>query len=262
LRWAGFQRVRRQVCKRIDRRRQALGLADITAYRGYLAAHPAEWHVLDGLCRITISRFYRDRAVFDRLRQDIMAGLACAARAAEGTLRCWSAGCASGEEPYSLALIWALELAPRFANLACAIIATDLDSALLRRAERGCYPRASLRELPAAWIDAAFHRQDRLYCLSEAVRAPVSFRHQDIRIAMPSGPFHLVLCRNLVFTYFDAALRRHMLARIAAVTAPGGVLVLGRGETLPEPADRFLPLDRALGLYRKTLDDTRCAIET
>src|SRR6185295_20147796 len=108
-RWQGFRNVRGQVCKRIARRARELGLADLEAYRAHLEAHDDEWPVLDALCRVTISRFYRDRAVFDRLRLEILPAFAeRAAARGESVVRAWSAGCASGEEPYTLAMIWSL----------------------------------------------------------------------------------------------------------------------------------------------------------
>jgi len=76
MRWAGYRKVRRQVCKRIDRRLHALGLADIESYAGYLETHPEEWESLDAFCRISISRFCRDRGSFDRLAQEVLPRLA------------------------------------------------------------------------------------------------------------------------------------------------------------------------------------------
>src|SRR5262245_46489236 len=106
LRWEGFRNVRGQVCKRIARRTAELGLGPIAASRPYLEAHPEEWSFVEGLCRVTISRFFRDRGVFDRLRLEILPELAVAR--SEGAVRAWSAGCASGEEPYTLAIVWQL----------------------------------------------------------------------------------------------------------------------------------------------------------
>ena len=115
LEWRGFRRVHRQVCKRLGRRLAALGLADLQAYRVYLGADAAEWSRLDELCRISITRFYRDRAVFDALRERLLPALAQRARRGGApALRAWSAGCAGGEEPYTLALLWHLDVAPRF----------------------------------------------------------------------------------------------------------------------------------------------------
>src|SRR5918999_3370615 len=94
LRWEGFRRPRRQVCRRIQTRIRELGLDGVAAYRTYLEAGPDEWPVLERLCRVTISRFYRDRGVWDVLRAELE------------PRRIWSAGCASGEEAYTAALVW------------------------------------------------------------------------------------------------------------------------------------------------------------
>src|SRR5919197_810463 len=98
LRWEGFRKVRRQVCRRVGRRIAELGLGDLDAYRAYLREHPDEWAKLERLTPITISRFYRDRAVFEALEHAVIPALG-------EEPRIWSAGCASGEEAYTLALI-------------------------------------------------------------------------------------------------------------------------------------------------------------
>ena len=157
LRWAGYARVRGQVCKRLGRRLAALGLADLAAYRRRLDAEPGEWAALDGLCRVTVSRFYRDRATFAALGRQVLPGLAEGALArGESALCCWSAGCASGEEPYTLVILWSLEIERRYPGLAMEIVATDAGPAVLARARAGRYARGSLRELPAPWLAAAF----------------------------------------------------------------------------------------------------------
>ena len=96
MRWGGFRKVRRQVCKRVSRRIDILGLADPDAYRLYLESHDDEWTTLGSLCRVTISRFYRDRGVFDGLRARVLPLLVEAASArGDDRVRCWCAGCAS-----------------------------------------------------------------------------------------------------------------------------------------------------------------------
>ena len=117
--------------------RRELGLADLVAYRAYLEEHPGEWALLDSMTRITISRFCRDRGVFGFLEQEVLPMLAAEAVACDsGTLEVWSAGCASGEEPYTVALIWQLELTQRFSDFSIQILATDLDQTMLTRARR------------------------------------------------------------------------------------------------------------------------------
>src|SRR4051794_28487328 len=138
LRWAGFRRVRRQVCRRIRRRAAELGLPSLDAYRDHLEAHPAEWDVLRSLTPVTISRFGRDRAVFGALAADVLPALGRAAHAAgRDRLRAWSAACASGEEAYTLAMLRA----------DVDVLATDVHPPVLARARAGRYDASSVGEL-------------------------------------------------------------------------------------------------------------------
>lgn len=252
LRWPGFRKVRRQVCKRLRRRLQVLNLPDLTAYHAYLDTDPAEWTVLDSLCRISISRFYRDRGVFDRLRDKVLPALARRAVTREAAaLHCWSIGCASGEEPYTLSLLWRLAVQPHFPGLECHMLATDADAQLLARAAAGCYPASSLRELPEGWRTTAFRPQADDYCLQPRFRQGVDFQQQDIRTAAPDGTFDMILCRNLVFTYFDEPGQQQVLATIRERLRPGGILVLGKNEQLPAEGQELTPWDAHLRLYRR-----------
>ena len=253
LRWPGFRKVRRQVCRRIDRRLRELDLESADAYRTYLGEHESEWDELDALCRIPISRFFRDRAVFERLGHAVLPILAraCEVRGSSA-LRAWSAGCASGEEPYSLMLLWQLELRPRFPGLALEIVATDVDAHLLERARRARYGPSSLRSLPEDWTGRAFRRDGEDYVLRPELRQGVELRCEDLRERAPEGAFDLVLCRNLAFTYFDDALQRTTLTRLADRLLPGGFLVIGSHESLPGDAAELVPWDRAAGIYQKS----------
>jgi chemotaxis protein methyltransferase CheR len=251
LRWAGFRRVRRQVCKRLARRLQELELETLEQYRGFLASDPAEWRVLDGLCRITISRLYRDRAVFDLLGSAILPECGGSASAQSRPIRCWSAGCASGEEVYTLKILWDLEVQPKVAPAGIEVIGTDADDVLLRRAERACFSAGSLKEVPAGWLDLAFDRDGQDYCVRPVHREGIRFERQDIRSESPPGLFDLVLCRNLVFTYFAIELQRPILDRLAGALRDGGCLVIGAHERLPEGAPRFEPVAGSRQVFRK-----------
>ncbi|MEW6519278.1 MAG: protein-glutamate O-methyltransferase CheR [Thermodesulfobacteriota bacterium] len=242
LRWPGFRKVRRQVCRRLARRLGELGLDGVAAYRNLLKERSGEWQELDRLCRITISRFLRDREVYDFLADPVFPALAVQARArGEAALRCWSAGCCAGEEPYTLALLWQYLLAPQLAGeVRLEIVATDVDPAMLARARAGRYGRGSLRELPAEWVRGSFRREQDDFVLSEPVRSRVAFLCHDLRDEPPfAAQFQLILCRNLAFTYFDAASQLAVLARLCRSLRPGGALVIGCHERLP---DHELPL--------------------
>jgi chemotaxis protein methyltransferase CheR len=233
LRWRGFRKVRRQVCRRVSRRIAELGLGGADAYRAYLKREEEEWDVLAGLCRVTISRFWRDRAVFEALRDEVLPKLG-------PNVSAWSAGCASGEEPYSLVL------AAAEARVGIDVIATDVDPVLLERARTACYPESSLRDLPADLRARAFKER----CLRSEYREAVEFRRHDVRDGVPDGPFDLALCRNLVFTYFADELHRDVGAHLAQSLRAGGALVVGAHETLPEGLNRLEPWPAARGVYR------------
>ena len=250
LRWSGYRKVRRQVCKRIARRLRALGLPDLSAYRGRLAQDRDEWIALDSFCRIPISRFWRDRSVFDHLANVVLPQLAGTAVRERRPLTAWSAGCASGEEPYSLSIAFALGPAER-TGASFDILATDADQVLLGRAGRGVYGGGSLKDLPVSARAAAFDRAGPLYRIRPAFRANITFRREDIRGRMPRGPFDLVLCRNLVFTYFDAPLQRALLAKFAARIRTGGAFIVGSHEKLPEGATGFAPEPGPPGIYKR-----------
>lgn len=246
LRWEGYRKVRGQVCKRIGRRMAELEIDRLGSYKGYLQANPEEWDRLAFMCRITISRFYRDHRVFDRLIETVLPELA---RSRRPNITCWSAGCASGEEPYTLKICW-MERAP--ASKPIEIVATDIDPHMLDRARRGCYQRATLKEFPDELIDRAFEASssDEL-CVREEYRNCIRWMQHDIRERTPQGPFDLVLCRNLAFMYFDEEGRRRTLERLLSVLHPGGALIAGKHDRVPE-SPRLEPWFEPEKIYRKT----------
>jgi len=253
MRWAGFRKVRGQVCKRVARRMGELGIDREADYRAYLESSPQEWSLLDSLCRVSVSRFYRDRFLFTHLQREVFPELARAALCrGDDRLRVWSLGCASGEEPYSVALMWALELQASYPGLRLEILASDADGALLGRARRACYPYSAVKNLPAAWRETAFTRRGEQYLLEASYRQPVSFAEQDVRVAITEGPWDLVLCRNLVFTYFIEPVQCEILQRLQASIRAGGALVIGIHETLPACAAGLAVWSEKLGIYKKS----------
>jgi chemotaxis protein methyltransferase CheR len=253
---AGYRRTRGSVRKRLSRRLRELDLAGLSEYRAYLATHAAEWGWVDACCRITISRWWRDGAVFDTLAQTVMPELAAAAQASgRQSLRLWSAGCASGEEPYSLALSGRLDLEHCFPNLAIEVLGTDANPVVLARAARGAYPEAALRELPERLREQAFERRGGQCRVLPRFRAGVRFEQADLRAAVPEGLFDLICCRNVAFTYFDTPLRRRLARSFAEALRPGGALVVGLGERLPEGTPEFTAREPCIYARASTLLD-------
>ncbi len=251
MRWPGFRRVRKQVCKRIDRRISALSLQSVDEYRDHLGTHDEEWSVLDEMCRVTISRFYRDKLVFSELEQRVLPRLVQQLQErGEKRLGVWSVGCASGEEPYTLSMLWSLCFRKRYPGFELRILATEIDPRLLQRAREACYEFGTVKNLPDNWRKRCFERQQEQYCLRPAYQQPVEFRRHDVRDGVPAGLFHLVLCRNLVFTYFEQSLQQEFLSDLQQSMIPGGILLLGVHESLPEQGHCFVPLSSRLGIYQ------------
>jgi chemotaxis protein methyltransferase CheR len=252
MRWAGFRRVRKQVCKRVGRRMKELNLPGATAYCGYLETNPAEWTTLDALCRIPISRFHRGIGVFETLRAEILPELAaCAKGRGDTLLRFWSAGGASGEEPYTLAAIWKLALEPQFPDLSLSIVATDADPHMLQRCRDGRFSRGSLKDFPQDWLPQVFAQENGVFVVRQEFRRPVQFLQQDMREETPTGLFDLICCRNVAFTYFDEALQCETLQKIVEKLQPGGRLVIGQHERLPFLPPQIVEERPSLKVYRQ-----------
>jgi chemotaxis protein methyltransferase CheR len=251
LNWPGFRKVRRQVCKRLKRRLHDLGLPDLAAYRARLATDPAEWAVFDQCCHITISRFFRDSYVFEVVRSRLLPEIAARAEREGRAARIWSAGCASGEETYTVKILWDLEVARSHPGVPLAVIATDIDETMLTRAREGCFKATSLRELPLHLIEQAFDRGGRLFCVKPRHREGIEFLSQDLRSETPAAVFDLILCRNVAFTYFAPALQQQVLARMVERLLPNGYLAIGRHEQLPGDSAPLTPLPETREIFRK-----------
>jgi chemotaxis protein methyltransferase CheR len=237
-----------------------LGMAEAGEYRAFLEIQDDEWKTLDACCRVTISRFFRDREVFRTLQGMVLPELAERVGAdGRSELRCWSAGCGSGEEAYTLSLLWrlaseqeqAVPLCRVHPQLGMSVTATDADPKVLDRARAAVYPPGALKDLPATWMPAAFEEVEGGFSLRPGFREDAHFLLLDIRGAPPEGTFDLILCRNLVFTYFEERLQRETLASLLHRLREGGVLVIGGHEKLPEGRRPLTRMERSLPVYRK-----------
>lgn len=220
---------RRNVRRRITKRMESLGIHDFHTYLRLLRDTPGEREAIRTLLTVTVSRFFRNREVFESVAREVLSPLAAKGMPAF----VWSAGCASGEEAFTLRILWE-ELPVRKPDLT--ILATDVDEECLRRAGKGLYPVSSLREVPGEISGRYFREKGRRYQLREDVVRSVAFRKHDLLHEAPPRKFDLVLCRNAAFTYFAVPQRVAIAAAIAASVPPGGFLVLGRTERLPPEA--------------------------
>jgi chemotaxis protein methyltransferase CheR len=140
--------------------------------------------------------------------------------------------------------------------LDCRILASDADANLLRRAQVAHYRFSSLRELPTAWRRRAFVPEGDGYCLKAEYRQGVRFECQDLLHQCPCSPFDLILCRNLVFTYFNESLQLGILNRLVGLIHQGGALLIGNHERLP-PNSALMPWPGVRNSFQKVLPGSR-----
>lgn len=218
------------------------------AYLTWLATLPdesPEWRRLAGHLTVGETYFFRDRASFEALEQHVLPSL-IAARRSDGTLRLrlWSAGCASGEEPYSLAIL-VDRLLPDRSDWALTILATDINPAALEAARRACYREWAFRETLPGIRDRYFRRRGaETFELEERIRRMVTFAPLNLAengypaVMTNTSAMDLILCRN-VLMYFTAEAQRATIARLQRALVTGGWLVVSPAEG---SAELFRPL--------------------
>ena len=238
--------------RRIAVRMRACGVHTYDDYRSLLERSPNEYARLRDALTINVTRFYRNAETWNLLRREVLPELLDARRA---EVRAWSAGCASGEEPYTLAVLAAdhLDRAARGDELPrLTVDATDIDRVSLERARAARYRAEGLAELPDDVARSYFEPAAQERRVIDRVRRRVHVRHLDLsREGPPRSDYDLILCRNVVI-YFDRAMQERLFQTFAESLAPGGFLVLGKVETLLGPArDRLTLLDPRERVYRR-----------
>jgi chemotaxis methyl-accepting protein methylase len=236
------------VRRRIAVRMRARGVLTFAEYAHVLDRDAHEYELLLDALTINVTKFFRNPETFAAIDRELVPPLYARV---EPQLRIWSAGCASGEEPYSLAMLmhrYAAAEGKRFDRVE--VLGTDLDRASLAAAERAVYLEATLSDT-APEVRQMYFSMQSPYRIHSDVRARVHFRRHDLlREAFPEAQ-HLIVCRNVII-YFDRATQEALFERFAASLLPGGFLALGRVETLFGPARTlFAPVDSRERLFRR-----------
>jgi chemotaxis methyl-accepting protein methylase len=237
--------------RRIAVRMRACGVHTYAEYLRVLDQTPLEFERLRDALTINVTRFFRNPEAWARVQAELAAPL----WPPGGPLRCWSAGCASGEEAYTLAMLAAEVLAGRGAAdglSAIQIDATDVDRQCLDRARVACYSPATLAEAPAAVRERHFEPSGVELRVTERIRRLVRVSQFDLtRERVPARAYHLIACRNVVI-YFDRPMQERLFAQFADALVPGGLLVLGKVETLFGSArELFTIVDARERIFRR-----------
>ena len=231
----------------IARKIGAAGLGELAAKLKAADAAPLITEVVEAMTT-NESFFFRDKLPFDHFRDTIMPAL-LATRAVQRRIRIWCAAAATGQEPYSIAMLLS-EMARKLADWRIEILATDLSTAVLERAKKGLYSQFEVqRGLPIQMLVKHFKQVGEQWQIVPEIREMVQFRpfnllHDPAQL----GVFDVVFCRN-VLIYFDQPAKIAALDRLARVTDPGGYLVLGAAETVVGLTDMFRPVPDRRGLY-------------
>ena len=237
--FTGYKRV--SLARRIEKRMKTVAVDDFAAYVDYLEVHPEEFATLFNTILINVTSFFRDPGSWEFLAQEVLPKL-LAKKGRAAPIRVWSAGCASGEEAYTLVMVLAEQLGLDEFKDRVKIYATDVDEEALSKGRHGIYTEQELREVPENLRTKYFEGQDGRYVFRKDLRRQVIFGRHDLISDAPISKVDLLVCRNTLM-YLNAETQARILARFHFALNDGGVLFLGRAETLLTQASTFEPLD-------------------
>ena len=242
---------RTTVYRRIERRMGIHQISGITAYVHYLQENPQELELLFKELLIGVTSFFRDPAVWDLLRNEAIPAL-LADRKPGVQVRAWSAGCSTGEEAYSLAIVFreALEQLGPGAGFTMQIFATDLDQDAINRARQGVYLPNIEADVSPERLSRFFTKEDRGYRVKKEIREMVTFATQNLIMDPPFTKLDLLICRNLLI-YLTPELQKKLLPLFYYSLNPGGVLLLGSAESVGTFTDLFEPLNSKSRLFKR-----------
>jgi two-component system CheB/CheR fusion protein len=235
--------------RRIERRMGERRCRSVREYLDVLDGDPGEFDALLSAMLIKVTSFFRDPDVWEEISKKILPELV-ASRQASDELRVWVAGCATGEEAFSIAILIAEALGPAFGGTRVKIFGTDVDEAAIAVARRGGYDSSVAEAVPKALLDKWFVHEGGGWTVKQEIRRTVVFGVNNLVSDAPISRLDLVLCRN-VFIYLDAALQKRVLTRFHYALRREGMLVLGKAELIPFAASLFEPVDLARRVYRK-----------
>ena len=252
--------------RRMERRMVIHEIATLALYADFLGNNPQEIDLLFKEVLIGVTRFFRDTAVWQHLAETTLAEL-LAREPRVPNLRAWVVGCSTGEEAYSLAIIFTevLENLPKPHGFTLQIFASDLSPDAIATARRGYYPAEISSSVSAERLARFFSPRNEGYQINSDIRDLVLFAQQDVVLDPPFTRLDLISCRNLLI-YFDPSLQRKLIPLFHYSLRDGGVLLLGSSETVGRYTQLFAPIESKLRLYRRQnkvqSDDIRLPVQS
>lgn len=246
--FTGYKRT--SLMRRVRHRMDQAGHTSFEDYLDVLQASSDEFAALFNTILINVTAFFRDPEAWDFLRDHAIPEL-LASRGPNEPIRVWSAGCASGEEAYSLAMLFADALGLESFRQRVKIYATDVDENALAQARLGSYPERAVEAVPDDLRARHFEQVNGRYVLRKDLRRAVIFGRNDLVKDAPISRVDLLACRNTLM-YLNGETQRNVLQRLHFALAPQGLIFLGHAEMLLSHTDRFTPLDMDSRVFRKT----------
>jgi two-component system, chemotaxis family, CheB/CheR fusion protein len=245
--FTGYKRT--SLTRRIDKRIQDVGAGGYLAYLDHLEVDPEEFTQLFNTILLNVTSFFRDPPAWEFLGGEILPRLA-KAKAADEPIRIWSAGCASGEEAYTLAMVVAEALGPEAVRERVKIYATDVDEEALGEARQARYTARQVNGVPPELLERYFERNGDGYVFSKELRRSVIFGRHDLIQDAPISRIDLLVCRNTLM-YLNSETQSRVLARFSFALREGGYLMLGKAEMLLAHSDLFTSEDLRRRVFQK-----------
>ena len=253
LDFKGYKRA--SLVRRVQRQMQFAGVRTYPEYMALLEGDPNEFERLFNSVLINVTSFFRDSLPWDFLSDEIIPRLA-EEKLPEAPIRAWSAGCSTGQETFTLAILLAEHLGIEGFLKRVKIYGTDLDDDALARARAATYTEKEVQNIPATLLEKYFERKGGKYTFRKDMRRCVVFGRNDLVHHAPISRIDLLVCRNTLM-YFDAATQVRIVNRFHFALNEGGYLLLGKAETLTAHTGLFEPLDIQKRVFRKVGHDLR-----
>ena len=245
--FTGYKRS--SLMRRVDRRISQVGITGYADYLDFLQVHPDEFTLLFNTVLINVTGFFRDVDAWDYLRDAVLDSLV-ASKPADSVIRVWSAGCASGEEAYTLAISLAEALGIDAFRERVKIYATDVDEEQLNEARQATYGEREMQALPPGLAERYFESSGNRFVFRKDLRRSVIFGRNDLVQDAPISRIDLLTCRNTLM-YFNAETQAKILNRFHFALADSGVLFLGKAEMLLSHGSLYTPIDLKRRIFRK-----------
>jgi two-component system CheB/CheR fusion protein len=242
------------VMRRIERRMAVLQVEDLADYLTYLRNNPQEIETLFKELLIRVTNFFRDAAAFEALKEKALPAL-FQDKPRDQSMRVWVPGCSTGEEAYSLAILFHEYNQKQKEKHKIQIFATDVDGGAIEMARSGIYPDSISADVSPERLSRYFTKRDTIYKIKDEVRETVIFAEHDINKNPPFSKVDLISCRNLLI-YMGAELQKRVLPLFRYALNPGGVLFLGSSETIGDNTDLFSVVDKKWRIFRARRTET------